>query len=240
MSRLVEYPKAVLQPPEKIDTPYHQAISGHLWVYDDIPPHRIMAGEWPIKYCSHDECSVLTGVSERALLVLQTAGAIRATKAPLDGGSFKRVWHLPEVAAAATIECLKQAMNIDYIAAAKISLPVAEISRQAFVEFVKMKNDGIENQFGANLILSEGRYIFLLISDALRAIAPDLRRISVGNTFNAVPVATLKDGEISPAEVNGQKIWFANAVENARFEVAVKLRSVFRQFEQQAKALRKT
>lgn len=230
----------ILQPPEKIETPYDQIVRAPLWPYDGLTAGGIDAGEWRMSFCTDQECSALSGVPERSLLVLQTAEVIRATKAPVGHGTHRRVWSLPEAAVATAIECLKKAAKIDYKTAAAITFQAAIVVRMCFVEFVKMSNDDSGHLFGANLIVTQNQNLFAQFSVGLMTVSPTLSGFAVPNT-GLFPVSSMiEDGKMKTIDPNNEKQReaFVKAFEQARFATIVNLRNVFTQFERDARKMR--
>src|ERR1700754_2420116 len=119
---MAQYPDSVFGiPGGKTDDTFDKVIARPFW--DN--PKSVLDSMYSLslaRYCTDEECSGLSGVPERSLRLLQTERIIHATKAPLPGGSFKRVWHMPEVVIAAVVDNIKRATNFDYATVAKISL----------------------------------------------------------------------------------------------------------------------
>jgi hypothetical protein len=232
-----QYPDSALAPPQKIDDPFDKVIGGRIWV-DSASLLSSMYVPSLMRFCSDEECSLLSGTPERSLRLLQTARIIHATKAPLPGGSYKRVWHLPEVVAAAVVENIKAATNIDYATVAKISFEGSLIARMLFVDYLDMHKQRIGDEFSASLMLTPTHAVCLQINPALQTIDPELRKLSVGNGF--IPVSSVKDGKSQTIERSAQRVkQFVAEFESAKFYTVINLKNVFEQFERDARKMRK-
>ncbi|WP_131871081.1 MULTISPECIES: hypothetical protein [unclassified Bradyrhizobium] len=226
-----QYPEFAIRPPETIEAKFEKAIQGPLWDHNQVWALSML------RFCTDEECAALSGVPERSLRLLQTAGVLYATKAPRAGGSFKRVWHLPEAAVAAALECLKRATNVDYATIAEISRDASDTLRKLFVNFTEMSEDDIREEFGAMLILSEGNAFHVQINKAVMGIDPALRDLWVGNV---IPVSANQNGTwkaISRKNID-QRERFSSEFETARFHSVVNLKNVFTQFERDARKMR--
>lgn len=225
---------AFIRPPEKISTPYQDVTSQPLWDFDK----DFASAEWPpMRFCTDEECSRLSGVPERSLLTLQTAEVIHSTKSSAGAGASRRVWHVAHVAAAATVECLKRATGIDYPTAAKITFQASLFARVAFFHYLNLGKIGKLDQFQADLILSHNSLLFLEVSKTLRAIEPAFRECAVGNI---IAFAGIEDGESKSADLNNarQQQGLIDALSNSRFRVVINLKNVFEQFERDARKMR--
>lgn len=226
---------AFLRPPEKLDRAYADVTSETLWAYDGV----FQNCDWPpLRFTTDQECSALSGVPERSLLTLQTAGVIHATKAPIGGGTHRRVWHMSEVAAAAAVECLKMATNINYQTTADVAYQASVVIKLAFLHYVNFQNIGALDEYRAEIILSHNQNFYIELSDMLRLTEAGFRNSGVAG--NIIPIAAIDNGTSKAIAHDNykQKEKFVKALESSRFRTTVNLKNVFQQFEQQAKKLR--
>lgn len=226
------------RPPEKLDRPYSEVVGEPIWVYDG----EFTPATWPpLVYVNDEECSQLSGVPERSLLTLQTAKILHATKAPIGGGTHRRVWHLSEAAAAAMIECFRKATNINYPTTAKIVYEASVVTKVAFLSYLNLKKIESLDQFEADIILGHNRNIYLHVSDAVRLGEAAFRKLAIGEN-NIIPFAGIENGESKLIDPKNSKQRTASleALTRSRFRTTINLKNVFTEFERQARMLRKT
>lgn len=259
----MEAPDFFVRPPETVNGPYEGVVNDYLW-YSPFPTRKVptktreelkddpiwsMGDGNPYRdampglhqlFCTDGEAAKLSGVPERSLRTLQTAGIIAASRAPMLSGGFKRMWHLPEVAAAAAVECMKRATGFDYKTAGAVMHQSAVYAKLAFFYYAKLGINGYPDYFDADIIFAEGKVFALSVSDGLIGACEIFRLLAEGK--NLIPVAVIEDGKVvglidrdtPTANRKATRI----LVKYARFRTTVSLKQVFWNFEHVARELR--
>jgi hypothetical protein len=251
-----------LKPPEALDRLYEQVTAQRpLWPYDEA---ELLPGAWPLTFCSDEECAALSGIPERSLRILQgwrPVGAVgqaaidqrsapipvlTSTKVPLGQGPYRRVWHLPEAATAAALQCLKLASGVEYRMLAAVTYHAGMFARLAFFNYVKLRQIGAPlDQFGAELILAGNSNLYMAVSALLALDDPNLGEEAIDGV---IPIANIEDGVAKriplAREARGNPQFsdmrrrHRDALERARFRVTVDLKNVFERFEHAARKMR--
>jgi hypothetical protein len=223
-----------IRPPEKVDIPYADLMSGAFW---DFTPRE---GEpWPAaRFCSDDECVALSGVPLPSLLTLQTAEAIHVTRAPVGGGTHRRVWHVSHVAAASMIDALRKATGLNYRTAGIFTFHASLYTRIAFFNFLKLREASALDQFHADLIFMNGTMFLMRVSPTLQVLDSTFRTPDGSDTF---PIAGVQDGNSAGFDPANAKLRskIMDAFGRARFSVTINLKNVFLDLETKARALRR-
>lgn len=190
-------------PPERIDTSFDDVTHEPMWPYDD----GVVLG-----FASDEECSLLSGVPERSLRTLQTAGVIKATRVPIGHGTHRRMWHLPEAVVALTVENLRRATNWDYPNLGRVSQHIAQEVRSSFFIYVFNK----KQTYDWKIILADNSAFFA----------------------NDRPIAEIEDSK-SKAVKASDRMRLLALLENSRIQVIVNLKNVFWEFENRARLMRR-
>lgn len=227
-----QYPPHAITPPETIELTFERVTQSRLWTNS---VKRELAALSTSPFCTDQECSALSGVPERSLRLLQTTGVLHATKAPRTGGSFKRVWHLPEAAVAAAIESTKAATNLDYITVAGLLFEGAPLVRRLFVDYLEFSEQKLD-EFVASFMLTPKRDIALAVTKPLMAADPLLRDASPkGDGF--IPVSKVVDGRATKVDRREYER-FQTDFAASPFYTVVSLTNLFKQFERDARKMR--
>jgi hypothetical protein len=181
-------------------------------------------------------------VTERSLRYLQNSEIINATQAPLSGGGYRRVWHLPEVASAAMAEQFKLATNVNY-SEADILFHASLVTKLMFaVQALLLNSPALRASFTPELIFADGRLF------VLRAPAITQRVIE-----KLAPSFFYFDGEIAPIAASDKDgAWKAfppdrrtapqdrgiKVFQKSKFFVVLSLARIFLDLERKAKELR--
>lgn len=161
--------------PESVTTPF-----------DDLVDAPLNANELP--FLSDEEASSVASITPRTLRTLQSVGLITATKAPLKGGGYRRVWQLPEVALAAAAHFLKSATNVDYEVAGELLSHCSGDLKDIFVTVWRHRDKPRDLYVAANLSMFPSAGLFLV------------RQTSPTEQTQVIPVARLDKGEVQRIE----------------------------------------
>ena len=216
------------------DLPYEEAVTGSVW-YEH-------GSDWErVRYLTDEEATALSGVPERSLRTLQTAMIAEATRAPLQAGGHKRVWHLPEVVAAAVVENFKMASGLNYKEAAALLRPATIFIKSAFLDYCNLPDlTGKYRDYSIELIVADHNKIFGRYSDLVRSNVsaqlqrPDRDGISVIGFKDSKDIWRAVDTVETP-KIHEQ---LRKNYDASNFMTVIRLSTIFRRLEIKSQKLR--
>ncbi|MBP1297401.1 hypothetical protein [Bradyrhizobium elkanii] len=194
-------------------------------------------------YFNDDEASDLSEVPKPSLRLLQAQGLVTATQAPMSGGGFKRVWHLPEVVAASILENFKRASGTDYRTAAAILQNCSLATRALFAASCSLTGEVTETPiFAPSLLVVENALVAIRADATTRDIlsrALDKTAAVKALKFDCdLALIAIKDGD-AWEPITARTLRAANKkLLSARFSTSVHLGNLFRDLEVKSTEIR--